>query len=135
MAMNNSLNGRQPYSRSLKLVGMMQALKHAKQFVGILHIKPCSIIPDKDDHFVEVFIGAPYGNFGPLPLPSELDRIGNEIDEDEPQHGTVSITRRKGVDFPRDIAAAGILPCFAEDLLHKLIEIHGRPSGFSPPHS
>ncbi len=41
---NNSFNRCQAYAGALKFVGAVQAFKHLKKFIGMLHVEPGAII-------------------------------------------------------------------------------------------
>ena len=58
----------------------MQALEHAKQFVGVLHIEPNAIIFDVVDLLTLDFFGANF-NTGRFARFGELEGIGDEINE------------------------------------------------------
>ena len=57
MTMYYSLNRSQSNASAFKFIGLVQTLKHAEQFVHILHIKPDSIVPNKYYQFICVSMG------------------------------------------------------------------------------
>ena len=52
----------------------------------VLHVESRTIIPNENDQFIRIPLGASDGDFGLWPLARELDRIGNEVDENESKH-------------------------------------------------
>src|ERR1700735_2476084 len=48
MLLNNPLHRRQTYPCAVKLFLAVQTLKHPEQLVGVFHVKPHSVVPDKD---------------------------------------------------------------------------------------
>ena len=50
----------------------------------------------------------------------ELYRIGEKVDQHQPQHGPVSVANRQRVDPPDDVAALPFLPHLADNLFYQL---------------
>src|SRR5580704_685380 len=121
MAVNNALHGCQSYSRTFELVSPMQPLKHAKQFTCILHIKAGAVVPYEYLYLIVVSVGTANLDFGSRSHPCELDRIGNEIGKNQHQHGAVSVTDWKGIDFPGNLSTPRRLLDLRDDVLHKLL--------------
>jgi hypothetical protein len=48
MAMNDALDGREPYPGAFELVSPMQPLKDTEQLVGILHVETDTVVPHED---------------------------------------------------------------------------------------
>jgi len=109
MAVDNALNRRKPYSGAFKLFSGMQALEHAEQLVDILHVEACAVVPHEDLYVIFRRVVAADLDFGARSHPGELDRIGDQVDNDQFQHGTVSIAPREGSDLPGDVAIARLL--------------------------
>ncbi len=65
VTVNNPLNGSQPYAGALEFVCMMQALKHTKQLVDVLHIEAGPVIPDKHDYFAFALFSSSRSQFRP----------------------------------------------------------------------
>src|ERR1700739_366999 len=120
VSVNDALNRGQPDSGSFKFVSVMQTLKYAKQLMRVLHIEPCPVIPEKHNYFIGIPAGVPDLDFCPRSLPRELDCIRNQINKNQSQHRTVSITRRGVADLPLDIAAVRFRLLLVEDLLPEL---------------
>src|SRR3984893_19275270 len=99
---------------------MMQALKHPEQLVYIFHIKARAIISYEYYDLILVPIDTPDFDLGLQLRARELHRIGEKVDENEPEHGAVAIADRKGVDFPDNITAVCLLTYFAESFLHQM---------------
>ena len=55
--MYNPLNRGQSNAGAFECIRMMQALKHAKQFIYILHIKAYAVVPNEHHHLISVSIG------------------------------------------------------------------------------
>jgi hypothetical protein len=53
-----ALNRRQSNAGAFKFIRVVQALKHAKQFIYVLHIKARSVVPYKYDQVISVSLGA-----------------------------------------------------------------------------
>jgi hypothetical protein len=81
MPMDDPLHDRQTDSGPFVLVGAVQALEYAKEFVYICHIETYAIILDKI-HGLPLFFATADGNHGDLALVGEFDRIGQQIDKD-----------------------------------------------------
>jgi hypothetical protein len=62
----------------------MQALEHAEELIGILHIEADPVIPNEDDGFAVLSAGGSDFNFSPRAIACELNRVGQKIDQDQP---------------------------------------------------
>src|ERR1700730_16307858 len=131
MAVNDSLNGGQSYSGALKLFSQMQTLKDAEQLVYVLHVKAGAIVPHEH---LDFFIAVHTANldFGRLSHACEFDRVGNKVDNDQPQHGPISVADRKRADLPGNVSPLRVLPDFRDHLLDELLQFDLRRSGLGP---
>src|SRR6202790_5472925 len=100
MAADDTLNGGQAYAGAFKLFRQMQTLKDAEQLVYVLHVKASAIDPHEHLDFFFIAVDTADLDFGRPSHACEFDRVGNKIDTDQPQHGTVSVTDRKRADLP-----------------------------------
>src|ERR1700686_4382253 len=100
MTMYNTLHRGQSNASPFKCIRLMQALKHAKQFIYILHIKTYSVVPNEHHYLISVSVGAPDFNFSLRARAREFDRIGKKVNQCEPQHRTISIEIGQCADFP-----------------------------------
>src|ERR1700674_6000007 len=98
MAVDDALNGGQSYSGAFKLLRQMQTLKDAEQLVDVLHLKASAVVPH--EHLDLFFIAVHTANldFGRPSHVGEFYRVGHKVDNDQSQHGTVSVTDRKRAD-------------------------------------
>src|SRR5271166_3384642 len=129
MTMKDALNGSQSYSGAFKLFSQMQTLKHAKEFVDILHIEARTVVPDKQLCLIFPPVRTANLDFGPWSFPGELDRIGKQVHKDHFEHGTVPGTDRKRPDFPGNFPTLRLLPELRDDLPDKLLQVHRRLVG------
>src|ERR1700733_8990205 len=133
MAMNDALSGGQSYSGTFKLFRQMQTLKDAEQLVDILHVKARAVVLHAHLEFFFIAAAPADLDFGGASHAREFDRIGNKVDNDQPQHGTVSVARWKRTDPPDNVPALGVLPDFGDDVLDELIQVHLSFIGLGPP--
>src|SRR5882757_979001 len=75
---------------SFKVIGPTQTLKHAGQFILILHIKPHAVVPNEYHQVICIFASPSDPDFGLRGRAREFDRVGNKTNEYEPQHRTIS---------------------------------------------
>jgi hypothetical protein len=94
MPMDDPLHDRQTDSGPFVLVGAVQALEHAKEFIHIRHIETHAVILDKI-HGLSLLFATADGNHGDLALVGKFDRIGQQIDKDLLEQGWVSLAERK----------------------------------------
>src|SRR5277367_163917 len=135
MAMYDSLHGCQSNPRTFKCIRLMQALKHAKQFVHILHIESHAVILDEHHHFVAASIRGSNLNFRLGSRARELNRVGKKIHQRQPEHRPVSVEIRQFPDLPNNIAAAGLLPDLRERFPYQLLQADPRLLSLSPSDS
>ena len=78
MAVDDPPNGRESYSSAFKLFREMQALKHAEQFVYILHVEAGAIIPHEHLDFI-CRVRTANLDFGLGPRACEFDRMERRL--------------------------------------------------------
>ncbi len=67
MSINDPLDSRQPNPSSREIADRVQALKSAKQLIGISHVKSAPIVPNKKYAAFVVILSAKF-NDGFIPL-------------------------------------------------------------------
>ena len=83
MAVDDPPNSRESYSSAFKLFREMQTLKHAEQFIHVLHVEAGAIIPH--EHLDFIFpIGTANLDFGLGAHARELDRVGEKVADHQP---------------------------------------------------
>src|SRR6516225_8090252 len=121
MPVDDALSGSQSYSGAFKVFGAMQTLKHAEQFIYILHVKSRSVVPHEHLYLVVFTLGTANLDFSSALQPCELNRIGNQIHKDNFHHGTVAVTRWERPDLPINVPTARLLPKLRDDFRDKLL--------------
>src|SRR6266550_3208270 len=89
--MDNPLNRSQSNTRAFKLFSPVKPLEYAKQLIDVLHLETDSIVSNENDDLIFFSIGASDLNLGLLAFAREFNSVGNEINQGESQHRTVSI--------------------------------------------
>src|SRR5215813_1653171 len=87
---DDTLHGGEPDSGALEHFGAVEPLEHAEQLRYVPHIEPDAIVPHEDDDLLLIAVGAADLDLGLRARARELDGVGEEIDEDEPQHRAVA---------------------------------------------
>ena len=130
MPVDDALNGSQSYSGAFKLFSQMQTLKHAEEFVDILHIEACAVVPD--EHLDLIFLSVRTANldFGPSSYARELDRIGKQVDKDQLSawNGLRNRPEARPI-FQAMSRSLRLLPELRDDLLDELLQVHRRLFG------
>ena len=126
MPVDDALDGRQPNAGALKLFRPMQTLKYAKQLVDVLHLKARAVIGDEYLDLIVLPGGTANLDFGLRPCPGEFDRIGQQVREDQFQHGTVPVTDRQRSYRPGDVPILRVLAELRDDLAGELVQVDGR---------
>ncbi len=116
MPVDNALNGRQSYPGAFKLVSQVETLKHAEEFVDILHVKARTVVSDEQLSLIFPAVHTTNLDFGPFSYPRELNRIGKQVHKDHFQHGTVAVTNRKRPDIPGNVPPLRLPPYLRDDL-------------------
>ena len=133
MAMDDALNGGQPYTGAFKLFRQMQALKNAEQLVAILHVKPGAVVFHEYFDVRYITVRTADLDFGRISHACEFDRVGHKVDDDQPQHRTVSITNRNRADLPHDVPPLRVLREFRNHVPDEPVQINLRLLGLGPP--
>src|SRR5689334_22833197 len=115
MAVNDPPNGRESYSGAFKLFRKMEALKHAEQFIYILHVEAGAIIPHEHLDFIFPIRTANL-DFGLGAHAREFDRVGEKVSDHQLQHGTIAITDREGINLPANVSPPRVLPDLRDNL-------------------
>jgi hypothetical protein len=82
--MYDALNRCQSNACAFKFFRLVQALKHAKQFIHVLHIKTYSIVPNEYHQVLCVSVDAPDLDFGLRARARKFNRIGKKVDQYKP---------------------------------------------------
>jgi hypothetical protein len=82
--MYDPLNRRKPNARAFKCIGIVQALKHSKQFIHVLHIKADAIVPNEYDQVIAISVGAADLDFGLRARAREFNRVGDKVNQYQP---------------------------------------------------
>jgi len=91
MPMNDPSNIRESDARSLELVVSVEALKHTKQFVHVLHIEPRAIVPDEDLGFTRGRLGGADLNLCSGAMSSKLQGVREQVREHLTQHRRIAV--------------------------------------------
>ena len=124
VAANDAQDIGQANARALELFLTVQALKHAEQLVSILGIKTRAIVANRDDRLAVDARSALDFDFGQRPPSGKLHSIGDQIDKNETQQGTIRSHRWQWADFPRNVSPLQIRLKFAHDLPNQLVKIN-----------
>jgi len=76
-----ALRRSQSNAGAFKCIRIVQALKHSKQFIHVLHIKAHPIVPNEYYQVIAVSVGAADLDFGLRARAREFNRIGNKVDQ------------------------------------------------------
>src|ERR1700722_3571918 len=132
MAVDDALNGSQPYSGAFKLFRQIQTLKDAEQLVCVLHVKACAVVPNEHLELIFIAVHAANLDFRRPSHACKFYRVGDKVDHDQPQHGAVSVTDRKSAPPPSNVPTLRIPPDFGNDLLDQLLQVHLHVPGLGP---
>ena len=102
MTMDDAADVGQADAGALELLGAVQPLKHAEQFVRVLHVESDAVVAHEEDDLVgRAWHGADL-DLRLRACGGILDRIGQQVDEHEPQQRSVGLHHRKIVQLPGD---------------------------------
>ncbi len=120
MAMDDPPHIGQADAGPLELLGAVQALKHAEQLVDVPHVEADAVVADEEHRFTRL---APAANrdfrFGARA--GVLDRVGDQVAKDEPEHDRIALYLGQLPDVPGDGAAADLRRDIAPGLLHQFL--------------
>ena len=119
MAMNDPPHIGQADAGPLELLDAVQALKHAKQLVNIPHVEPGAVVAHEEHRFTRLAPAADL-DFRFDARAGVLDRVGDQVAKDEPEHGRIALHLGQLPDVPGDGAAADLRRDIAPGLLHQL---------------
>ena len=121
--MDDPLHDRQTDSGPFVLLGAVQTLEHAKEFVYICHIEAHAVISNKIYGLSLLFATAD-GNHGDLASVGEFDRIGQQIDKDLLEQSWISLAEqeiiRTKVNTPLSLHEAQIVECLPHQVRQAL---------------
>jgi hypothetical protein len=123
MFLDNAVNGGEADAGPFKFVLAMQALKNAKEFVGMARIESGAVIAHKD-HAHPVSVEAADLDRRDLAIAREFHGIGKQIRENESEETRIDLEFRQRTDFPTNIPinALGLnfLACFIDQNAQRL---------------
>src|SRR6266404_4333769 len=104
VALNDPPHVSEADAGAFELSCRMQALEHAEEFVGILHVEAYAIVADEERGFV-VRLGGADLDSGPLALAGVFQGIGKQIDDGLAKHERITLDNRQAADLPVNIAS------------------------------
>src|SRR5579863_4487044 len=107
MPLHDTLHRCQPYPGPFELFGAVQALKDAKEFVGIFHVEANPVVTYKN-HLVRPALSLSHLDDGAFTATGEFDGIGQQVLQDLPNQDGVAFTYLKFCDAPLDAAVFAI---------------------------
>src|SRR5262245_20057001 len=103
--MDDALHCREADAGPLERVRGMKALKDAEELVHILHVEAHTVVTDKYHRLGAVRITHTDLDLGARPRARELEGIGDEVDQNDLEHGPVPVDLGQCANIPRDVAA------------------------------
>jgi hypothetical protein len=106
MSSNDAAHVRQADASSLKLARLVQPLKDAKQFVGMMRIEPNTVVADEKDCFTRIILNDADFNFCRVAQAAVLKCVGDEIHYDLSQQGRVAPGRCSSCRFSLETSSS-----------------------------
>ena len=121
---DNAAHGGQPDAGTFEFIRAVQTLKHTEQSSGIGHVEANPVVADKNHRF-----GGPAGQRPDLDSrllqrPGELQGVGDQVGQNDPQHGHISSNRGQVVDAPLNGPTGSIRLEFLDDVAHQALQLH-----------
>src|SRR5207302_4166903 len=91
---------------AFELLGAMQALKYAEQFVGIFHVEPDTIVANEDGR-IAIVLNAADLDKGDRAWTSIFDGVGEQVGENDFHEAGITGKSWQRQDAPIDLAAFG----------------------------
>src|ERR1035437_8433180 len=129
MTGDNALNIGQANPGSLEFLLGMQALKYAKELVGVLHVKAYSVIRNNESDFAVAFPGADLDS-GHISLPGEFDSVPQQVGPNLTEQGEVTSDRGQFADDPYDAALRATFLYRNQRFLKRLVHVDAFPPQF-----
>ncbi len=104
MFLDDALDGRQPHPRAFEIFRTVQALKHAEEFVGILHVEADPVIAH-EYHRNSVLIFLSDFNYRQAARAGELDRIRQQVLKHLLHQRRIALHEGKRADLPLQLAS------------------------------
>ena len=80
VALDDTAHNGEADTGTLEIVSTVESLENSKEFVRVPHVEACAIVLNEIG-ILAAFRSAPYLHLRMLPLASELDAIGEQVDE------------------------------------------------------
>ena len=107
MPANDATHGGEADARAFEFLGAVEPLKHAEQFVRVLHVEPDAIVPHEENHAPAFCAGGADVNPGGLAHPRVLDGVVDEVGQHLLDHRRVPDHAGQGADLPDNGPAGG----------------------------
>src|SRR5512144_225750 len=102
VSMDDALHGRETDAGTLELLLSVQPLEYAEQLVRIAAVEAGAVVFHVDDHLVVHPGLRAHFDHRFFPLRAELDRVREQVHEDDPQQGRVAGHPWQLAQFPGD---------------------------------
>src|SRR3954453_13693070 len=134
MSTNDTPDVGKTYTGALELLRAVQPLKHAKEFIDVLHVESHTIVANEEYGFV-LAGRAPDFDHGLLAGAGVLDGVGEQVLQNEPQHGRITADLEQLSYLPGDIPSLHLEPHIVQRLLHELVYINDAEAHLGAPHA
>src|SRR5437588_4428594 len=129
---NDAVHTGQSHSCTLKFFLQVQSLKHSKEFIGIFHVKPYSIVTDPKNR-VSVLHVLAYLNESIRPGAGEFDGIRKQVAEYLGNQLWITLHRRKPAHPPFHLPCGCFLAQIEDHPGHQGIHVHHLPGYLLAP--
>src|SRR5207237_6228312 len=104
VALNDAPDVGEADAGALEVRAAVQALKDAKQFLGIFHVEAHAVVADEDNRLSLRLEGADL-DAGLGAGPGVFEGVGQQVDEDQPQQRRVAANIWQRPDHPLNLAS------------------------------
>ncbi len=126
MTLNNPLDNGKTHAGSFELLCRVEPLEHTEQLFAILHVEPRAVVFDEIGVLLHFVSRAADLDGSGVRRPGELDRIGQQVHQHLPYHGSVAASRGEVSETTFDVAFGGPELEFVEDRLGQLVHVDRR---------
>src|SRR5688572_12781651 len=124
VALHDAADDGEPHAMALEFLPRVQAFEDAEELLRLLGVESDAVVPHVIDAIVLGLVAADLDARGVRVL-AELERVRQEVEDDQAHHRVIGLARRQLVDLQLDVQSLGRGREIGEDALDGGVHLDG----------
>jgi hypothetical protein len=135
MALNDTVDIRQPYASALEFFGAVEALKDPEELVGISHVESDAVVANKEYGLVGMANARSNFDFRLKARPRIFQGIRQKIDQYQAKHSSVTLHKSHGLNIASNISSFIVFLEFKHDFASHVFDGELGSPNLRPAHA